>query len=215
MDFVNSSQIENKINELCSKSCQKMKTQVQANLKEIQIKATILLRTEQSKAEEKSSVLDALGESLEGLEEKMNGLDTEDFREEVREYIKKASIDEDSKKQVIKNAESKGYTNVVQDLRAMQGKVQAKVSNIKSRMNVLKENVPKMTKAIKAMGSPVNVARTSQALGGITTAIGNIKTSNLCQIHDFMYSLQESLLQPKDLMDQLTLSKSLMVFLML
>ena len=181
MDFANSSHIENKINELCNQSCQKMKTKVQTDLEDIQIKATILLRKEQIVAEEKSSIWDTLGEKLEGLEEKMNGLDTEDFREEVREYINKANIDEDSKKQLIKNADSKGYTNIVQDLKAMQGKVKAQVENIKVRMNAFKEKFPKMTKAVKAMGSPVNVAKTSEALGGITKAIGNIETSNRLQ----------------------------------
>ena len=105
MDFANSSQIENKINELCNQSCQKMKTQVRENLGEIQIKAEILLRMEEIQAEEKSSGFDTLAKGLEDLGEKMNEEDSENFRKEVREYINKANIDEDSKTEVIKNAE--------------------------------------------------------------------------------------------------------------
>ena len=66
----------------------------------------------------------------------------------------------------------------IQDLRTMQGEEEAKESNIKSRLNAFKEKFPKMTKAIKWMGEPVNVARTSQALGGINTALGKIKTKD-------------------------------------
>ena len=187
LDYAKKSVITSKLDQLCDDTCKELKNLAEDQIKVAKEKALLVLATEEKGLE---NYVEKMGEIGAGLKEIGSNLDADaseqdisDFQTQVQNFIDGTEMKSEDKKEIKESVakkiketsptkKSKVRTFFEEKIFRKSSSYESLVEAVKKRKSFVKAKFQTIKAGIKSMGTSANVAKTSNALGGIANSIG-------------------------------------------